>query len=108
MSTAVTRREVTLEDRYTAESGTILINGIQALVRLMLEVRRFDDQHGRNTGVFVSGYPGSPLGGLDRELVNARALLEAADPAWKTTPPAKMPTAILEMMKVMMETMDST
>ncbi|HEX3831738.1 MAG TPA: indolepyruvate ferredoxin oxidoreductase family protein [Solirubrobacteraceae bacterium] len=61
-----------LDDRYSAERGRALMNGIQALVRLLIEQRRLDASRGLNTGVFVSGYPGSPLGGLDREIVRAR------------------------------------
>ncbi len=69
---------VALEDRYTAAQGPALMTGIQALVRLVLEQRRLDDARGLNTGGFVSGYPGSPLGGFDRELVKAEQHLAAA------------------------------
>jgi indolepyruvate ferredoxin oxidoreductase len=65
-----------LDDRYTAEQGPALMSGIQALVRLLIEQRRLDASRGLNTGVFVSGYPGSPLGGLDREILRAREHLE--------------------------------
>jgi indolepyruvate ferredoxin oxidoreductase len=75
---ALVRPEVRLDDRYTAESGPIVISGIQAVVRLMLDLRRLDDRRGLNTGVFVSGYQGSPLGGLDFELQRSRSHLEAA------------------------------
>jgi indolepyruvate ferredoxin oxidoreductase len=65
-----------LDDRYSAERGPALMSGIQALVRLLIEQRRLDASRGLNTGVFVSGYPGSPLGGLDREIIRARQHLE--------------------------------
>ncbi|HWE59286.1 MAG TPA: indolepyruvate ferredoxin oxidoreductase family protein [Solirubrobacteraceae bacterium] len=78
MSTATPLRELTLEDRYTAESGSIMLDGMQALVRLMLDLRRLDTRRGYNTGVFVSGYPGSPIGGLDIELQRASRHLEPA------------------------------
>ena len=78
MSTLTPLRELSLEDRYTAESGPIMLDGMQALVRVMLDVRRLDTRRGHNTGVFVSGYPGSPLGGLDLELDRARAHLGPA------------------------------
>jgi indolepyruvate ferredoxin oxidoreductase len=65
-----------LDDRYSAERGPALMSGIQALVRLLIEQRRLDAFRGLNTGVFISGYPGSPLGGLDREIVRAHEHLE--------------------------------
>jgi indolepyruvate ferredoxin oxidoreductase len=65
-----------LDDRYVAQSGHALMSGIQAIVRLLIEQRRLDSTRGLNTGVFVSGYPGSPLGGLDREIIRAREHLE--------------------------------
>ncbi|MGH2873715.1 MAG: hypothetical protein ACRDL5_14795, partial [Solirubrobacteraceae bacterium] len=71
MSTVTPLRELSLEDRYTAESGPIMLDGMQALVRLMLDLRALDRRRGYDTGVFVSGYPGSPIGGLDLELERA-------------------------------------
>jgi indolepyruvate ferredoxin oxidoreductase len=72
----VVRPDVSLEDKYAAEPGRVLISGIQALVRLTLEQRRLDRVRGLDTGVYVSGYQGSPLGGVDREMQRARAHLE--------------------------------
>ncbi|MEU7815368.1 indolepyruvate ferredoxin oxidoreductase family protein [Pseudonocardia sp. NPDC049154] len=69
---------VTLDDRYAAERGRVLLTGIQALVRLTLEQRRLDTARGFDTRVFVSGYQGSPLGGLDSELVRSRRFLDPA------------------------------
>jgi indolepyruvate ferredoxin oxidoreductase len=65
-----------LDDRYTADEGRALMSGTQALVRLLIAQRRLDARRGLNTGVFISGYPGSPLGGLDREIVRAREHLD--------------------------------
>jgi indolepyruvate ferredoxin oxidoreductase len=59
---------ISLEDRYTVERGQLMLTGIQAIVRMLLEQRRLDVARGLNTRVFVSGYPGSPLGGLDAEI----------------------------------------
>ena len=67
---------VSLDDKYTATSGRIYLSGIQALVRLMLVQRWRDQSAGLNTAGFVSGYRGSPLGGLDEALWKARAQLE--------------------------------
>jgi len=68
---------VSLEDKYTATSGRIYLSGVQALVRLMLVQRRRDAAAGLRTAGFVSGYRGSPLGGLDETLWNAEAHLKA-------------------------------
>jgi len=67
-----------LTDRYTRRQGRVFLTGTQALVRIMLDQARRDEQAGRNTAGFVSGYRGSPLGGLDQELWRARDMTEAA------------------------------
>ncbi|MFG1679595.1 indolepyruvate ferredoxin oxidoreductase family protein [Nonomuraea sp. NPDC049269] len=69
---------VALDDKYTATDGRVLISGLQALVRLTLEQRRLDRERGLDTRVFVSGYPGSPLAGVDLEMGRAARLLEPA------------------------------
>jgi len=71
-------RDYTLEHRYTRNDGRIYLSGVQALVRLPLMQHQRDVAAGLNTGGFVSGYRGSPLGGLDLELWRARKYLEAA------------------------------
>ncbi|HEU4974453.1 MAG TPA: indolepyruvate ferredoxin oxidoreductase family protein [Baekduia sp.] len=63
------RPDVTLRDRYALEQGTVLVSGIQALVRVMLDQVRADRRRGLRTATFVSGYQGSPLGGLDQEIL---------------------------------------
>ncbi|MBZ2206073.1 indolepyruvate ferredoxin oxidoreductase family protein [Massilia soli] len=68
---------VTLDDKYTAISGNIFLSGIQALVRLPMMQRVRDTAEGLNTAGFVSGYRGSPLGGLDENLWKAKKHLEA-------------------------------
>ncbi|MDW4497326.1 indolepyruvate ferredoxin oxidoreductase family protein [Sulfitobacter sp. D35] len=57
-----------LSDRYTKTEGRVFLTGTQALVRIMLDQARRDRAAGLNTAGFVSGYRGSPLGGLDQEL----------------------------------------
>jgi indolepyruvate ferredoxin oxidoreductase len=57
--------QVTLEDKYTSNKGRVYLSGIQALVRLPLMQRLRDQAEGLNTAGFISGYRGSPLGGLD-------------------------------------------
>jgi indolepyruvate ferredoxin oxidoreductase len=60
-----------LEDKYTAPAGRYYMTGIQALVRLCINQRQRDLSSHRNTAGFVSGYRGSPLGPLDKELWKA-------------------------------------
>jgi len=80
----LTRPETRLEDKYVLEQGTIFISGIQALVRVLLDQHRADARRGLNTATFVSGYQGSPLGGLDKEILRLRKL--GADHALHFTP----------------------
>lgn len=67
---------VTLDDKYTLESGRVFLTGTQALVRLPMMQRRRDEAAGLNTGCFISGYRGSPLGALDQQLWHAREFLK--------------------------------
>ncbi len=67
---------LTLEDRYALQSGRLFLTGVQALVRLPMEQARRDRAAGLRTGTFVTGYPGSPLGGYDLALAQARKLCE--------------------------------
>ena len=71
-------RDVSLKDRYTQESGVLFLSGTQALVRLLLTQRERDRKAGLNTAGFVSGYRGSPLGGFDMALWQARDELKQA------------------------------
>ena len=68
---------VSLDDKYTAKSGNIFLSGIQALVRLPMIQRERDEAAGLNTAGFISGYRGSPLGGLDETLWKAKSHLDA-------------------------------
>jgi indolepyruvate ferredoxin oxidoreductase len=72
-------RDVKLEDKYTAESGAVLITGTQALVRVPMLQREIDRRNGLNTAGFISGYRGSPLGGYDLELWRVKKLLVEHD-----------------------------
>ncbi|HYM31329.1 MAG TPA: indolepyruvate ferredoxin oxidoreductase family protein [Candidatus Cybelea sp.] len=64
-----------LDDRYTRESGRVYLTGIQALVRLPMMQRQRDKAAGLNTGGFISGYRGSPLGMYDNALWSAKRFL---------------------------------
>ena len=70
-------RQVSLEDKYNSDQDRVYLTGIQALVRLALVQRRRDLTAGLNTAGFISGYRGSPLGGLDEALWKAKKHLEA-------------------------------
>jgi indolepyruvate ferredoxin oxidoreductase len=76
VQTSPTLNDVSLDDKYTSNSGTIFLSGIQALVRLPMIQRQRDLAMGLNTAGFISGYRGSPLGGLDETLWKTKKLLE--------------------------------
>jgi indolepyruvate ferredoxin oxidoreductase len=63
---------VTLDDKYTLDRGRAFMSGVQALVRLPMLQRTRDVTAGLNTGGFISGYRGSPLGGYDQALWAAK------------------------------------
>jgi indolepyruvate ferredoxin oxidoreductase len=67
-----------LADRYRIDEGRAFISGSQALARLPYEQLRADRRAGLNTAAYISGYPGSPLAGYDRD-VTAAAKLATAD-----------------------------
>ncbi len=68
---------VSLDDKYTLDTGRAFMSGIHALVRLPLLQRKRDAIAGLNTAGFISGYRGSPLGGYDQALWKASKLLAA-------------------------------
>jgi indolepyruvate ferredoxin oxidoreductase len=65
-----------LDDRYAKSAGTVFITGTQALVRIAIDQARRDQANGLKTAGFISGYRGSPLGGVDLELWRAKKLIE--------------------------------
>jgi indolepyruvate ferredoxin oxidoreductase len=67
--------DFSLEAKYRQEEGVIFLSGIQALVRLPLDQHRADRRRGLNTATLISGYRGSPLGGLDLTLERNPKLL---------------------------------
>ena len=68
-----------LDDKYTAETGSVFMTGTQALVRLPMAQMRRDRAAGLNTAAFVTGYRGSPLGAYDQQLEKAKNHLQALD-----------------------------
>ncbi len=71
-------RNYALEDRYTKTSGRVFMTGTQAIVRIALDQARRDRARGLDTRGFVSGYRGSPVGGIDLEIGQNAKLVEEA------------------------------
>ncbi|MBN9490299.1 MAG: indolepyruvate ferredoxin oxidoreductase family protein [Alphaproteobacteria bacterium] len=67
---------VTLDDKYVLECGRVYLTGTQALVRLPMMQRQRDVAAGLNTGGYISGYRGSPLGGFDQALWQAKRFIK--------------------------------
>ena len=63
--------------KLDSQTGRAYLTGIQALVQLLVAQRLRDAAAGLNTAGFVSGYRGSPLGGLDEALWDADAALKS-------------------------------
>jgi indolepyruvate ferredoxin oxidoreductase len=72
-------RDVKLDDKYDLGHSQVFITGFQALVRLCLMQKELDRRNGLNTAGYVSGYRGSPLGGLDSQFLRAAPFLEKSD-----------------------------
>ena len=72
-------QQVSLEDRFDLTKSPVLLNGTQALVRLMLMQKARDRAAGLNTAGLVTGYRGSPLGAVDMQMARAKKHLAAAD-----------------------------
>jgi indolepyruvate ferredoxin oxidoreductase len=75
----MTRSRVTLQDKFDLTRSRVFLSGTQAIVRLILMQKERDRQAGLNTAGFISGYRGSPLGGLDLQLWQAEKLFQAND-----------------------------
>ena len=67
---------ISLDDKYALDTGRVFLTGMQALVRLPIMQRQRDVAAGLNTGGYISGYRGSPLGGLDQQLWQAKPFIE--------------------------------
>src|SRR5579863_6523787 len=72
-------RDVKLDDKYDLGHSRVFVTGFQALVRLCLMQRELDRRNGLRTAGFVTGYRGSPLGGLDTQFQRAGAILAQND-----------------------------
>ncbi|MBO9464018.1 indolepyruvate ferredoxin oxidoreductase family protein [Tropicibacter sp. R15_0] len=67
-----------LTDRYTKTKGRVFLTGTQAIVRIALDQARRDRANGLDTRGYVSGYRGSPVGGIDLEIGNNAKLVAEA------------------------------
>jgi indolepyruvate ferredoxin oxidoreductase len=70
--------DFSLDQRYRAGAGPVLLTGVQAIGRMLVEQHAADARAGLRTASFVSGYQGSPLGVLDKALAGAPELVETA------------------------------
>jgi indolepyruvate ferredoxin oxidoreductase len=73
------RHGVSLDDKFDLSKDRVFISGTQAVVRAALMQKELDRRAGLNTAGFISGYRGSPIGGLDQQLWRAGNLLTAND-----------------------------
>ena len=72
----MTLKNVTLDDKYDLSQSRVFVTGYQALIRACLMQQERDRRAGLNTAGYVSGYRGSPLGGLDQQFMRAKAALD--------------------------------
>jgi len=75
----MTIQQVSLSDKYDLSKQTVLLNGTQALVRLLLAQQARDAHAGLNTAGFCTGYRGSPLGAVDFQMRRAARELAKAN-----------------------------
>ena len=75
----MTLRPVSIDDKYDVAQSHVFVTGYQALIRACLMQKARDRASGLNTAGYVTGYRGSPLGGLDQQFMRAGRLLTAAD-----------------------------
>jgi indolepyruvate ferredoxin oxidoreductase len=75
----MTLRSINLDDKYDLTQDHVLVTGYQALIRALLMQKERDRRAGLNTAGYVTGYRGSPLGGLDQQMMRAGRFLSQAD-----------------------------
>ncbi|MEM7337625.1 MAG: indolepyruvate ferredoxin oxidoreductase family protein [Actinomycetota bacterium] len=69
--------EFKLEDRFGLDQGDVAMSGVQALLRVLLDQMRADKRDGLTNAAMVSGYRGSPLGGVDSLMLANKSELES-------------------------------
>ncbi len=75
----MTLKPVSLDDKYDLAQARVFVTGYQALIRACLMQKERDRRAGLNTAGYLTGYRGSPLGGLDQQFMRAGRQLAAAD-----------------------------
>ncbi|WP_029113707.1 indolepyruvate ferredoxin oxidoreductase family protein [Mycobacterium sp. URHB0044] len=73
------RQPYELGDRYRTGSGPVVLTGVQAIARALVEQHERDARAGQRVATFVSGYQGSPLGGVDKMLAGMPEVLRKHD-----------------------------
>jgi indolepyruvate ferredoxin oxidoreductase len=73
----MTAHDISLDDKFDLSKERIFVTGSQAVVRLLMMQHERDRLAGLNTAGFVSGYRGSPLGGLDQQILRAQRHLQS-------------------------------
>ncbi|MEP2029933.1 MAG: indolepyruvate ferredoxin oxidoreductase family protein [Paracoccaceae bacterium] len=76
---AMSTQKISLNDRFDLTKSPVLLNGTQALVRLMMMQKVRDAAAGLNTAGLVTGYRGSPLGAVDLQMMRAAKQLAEHD-----------------------------
>jgi indolepyruvate ferredoxin oxidoreductase len=71
--------DATLDDKWSVDDGRVMINGTQAIVRVLLAQKARDERQGLKTAGYISGYRGSPLGNVDNVLWANASRLAAAE-----------------------------
>ena len=72
-------RDVTLDDKYDLTQAEVFVTGYQAIIRMCLMQKARDRHAGLDTAGYVTGYRGSPLGGLDQQFQRAEKLCQGND-----------------------------
>jgi indolepyruvate ferredoxin oxidoreductase len=75
----MTRKPASLEDKYDLTKDRVFISGPQVMVRATLAQKGLDRLAGLNTAGYVTGYRGSPVGGVDQAFQRAKVQLEPED-----------------------------
>ena len=78
-SVSATIPNISLDDKWLVEEGRVMINGTQAIARVLLAQKALDEKAGLRTAGYISGYRGSPLGNVDNTLWSIKKRLAAAD-----------------------------